>query len=301
LHYETVIFDAGLTLIYDHTPAAELASEALSDLGCDVDPASLEDAMGAAMSALRLSWLRGDHWLSEAGVRSLFVDAYREGLESLPLVAGDNHLVRRLANTIYDAYADPIHWRAFPDVVPTLDALAAAGIRMGVVSDWGHSLDAILLGLELSPYFEFLIASARVGMSKPHPGVFELALARTGAEPDGVLYVGDTYVKDVLGARAAGITPVLLDRSGQLPRMDCRAISDLTHLLEIVGVPSNPVASAEKAGARTGAGGVTEGTDAAQGPGEESGRELGRQGNEPGASRPAFVGKIVSRTGARAT
>jgi FMN phosphatase YigB (HAD superfamily) len=106
---------------------------------------------------------------------------------------------------------------------------------MGVVSDWGHGLEAILLELELGRYFEFVVVSSRLRVAKPDPRVFNMALARVDARSDQAVYIGDTYVKDVIGARAAGIAPVLLDRSGRAPEVDCPRIESLDELLELVG------------------------------------------------------------------
>jgi len=231
-----VLFDAGLTLIRSITPASAVALEALADLNLVVAPESAASAMRRADHHLTRIWHHGDWWASEAAVRSLFIGAYQVGLRTLPGVGADEALVDRLAELIYTKYHDIRHWAPFPDVLPTLDALRAAGVTMGVVSDWGHGLETILLELELADYFAFLVISSRLGIAKPEPGVFEMALGRIGVPPAHAVYVGDTYLKDVLGARAAGLTPVLLDRSGHGPPADCLAVRELTDLLGLVGV-----------------------------------------------------------------
>jgi FMN phosphatase YigB (HAD superfamily) len=137
---------------------------------------------------------------------------------------------------MYDAYQDTCHWHAFPDVVPALDRLAAAGIRLGIVSDWGHGLEAIVRKLGLAEYMDFVVVSSRLRVSKPDPAVFHMALARIGVAPADALYVGDTYVKDVLGARAAGLTPVLIDRPGHAPAVDCLVVRNLDSLPALCGM-----------------------------------------------------------------
>ena len=233
-----VIFDAGHTLIHDATPAGEIAEAALATTGIAVPGERIDRAMAGAMKRVQARWHRGDWWLAEATVRALFIDAYAEELRSLPGLRADEALVGKVASRIYETYQDPVHWAAFPDVLPALEVLRAAGVRMGVVSDWGHGLEAILLELELGRYLEFLVASARLGVAKPDPRVFDLALARIGARPEECLYIGDTYVKDIMGARAAGIAAVLLDRSGDMPPMDCPTVRDMGGLLHLVGLPA---------------------------------------------------------------
>ncbi len=231
-----VLFDAGLTLIRSVTPAVDVATEALADFGIAAERPALAAAMARADDYLVQTWHRGDWWAAEATVRQLFVDSYRVGLAELPRVGRDDAIVTRLAEAIYYKYHDVRHWALFPDVLPTLDALRAAGVTMGVVSDWGHGLESILLELELGDYFAFLVVSSRLGIAKPDPGVFDLALSRIGVPAREAIYIGDTYLKDVLGARAAGLTPVLLDRVGVAPPADCLTVRSLTELLDLVGL-----------------------------------------------------------------
>ncbi len=232
---EAVVFDAGLTLIQTATPATEVARSVLEDQAVPFEAPDLAQAMDDAQAHLEATWHRGDWWASEAAVRDLFVSAYRQGLPRLPSVGHDTALADRLAAAIYDGYQDTRHWGLYPDVVPTLEALRRAGLCMGIISDWGHGLEAIVLELELHAYLEFLVVSSRVGVSKPDPAVFAMALDRIGVLPERAIYVGDTYLKDVLGARAAGLAPVLLDRSGSAIAHDCQVVGDLRELLPLVG------------------------------------------------------------------
>jgi len=140
----------------------------------------------------------------------------------------------------------------FPDVVPALDAMQAAGLRLGVVSNWGWYAPELLQTLELARHFEILSISARVGYQKPHPAIFEHALDLLEARPDEAIHVGDDPEADVLGARRVGIEPVLIDRRGRIDRPigdDADAgqvplIRDFGELLDLLGIerPSGLVA-----------------------------------------------------------
>ena len=90
--------------------------------------------------------------------------------------------------------------------------------------------------VDLDRYFEVVWASAYAGCNKPHPGIFDQALAHMDPppSPDRTLYVGDSYRHDVVGARNAGISPILLDRDGAAPDPDCPVISDLWQLLPLL-------------------------------------------------------------------
>lgn len=228
-------FDAGLTLILTATRAEDVAKCVLRRAGHSAAPDEVDAAMRDAHAALESRWHAQDWWSTEADVRRLFTNSYEAGL--LAHVTDDRRTAQALADEIYDEYQDTRHWTLFPDVLPALARLRAAGIRLGVVSDWGHGLEAILLELELGSYFEFLVVSSRLGVSKPNPQVFRMALQRVGVAPDEAVYIGDTYLKDVLGARAAGISPVLLDRDRRWPKVDCARVDDLYGLLDLVGLP----------------------------------------------------------------
>jgi putative hydrolase of the HAD superfamily len=58
-------------------------------------------------------------------------------------------------------------------------------------------------------------------LRKPDPNIFFHALKKAGIGGDKVIYIGDRYVEDVLGAREAGITPILFDRARQYKDKDC--------------------------------------------------------------------------------
>ncbi len=80
--------------------------------------------------------------------------------------------------------------------------------------------------------FDVVIDSAVEGVEKPDPRIFHLALERTGAAAEDVVYAGDIYSIDVVGARAAGIRPVLVDEGDLYPEADCPRVRSLAQLAE---------------------------------------------------------------------
>jgi putative hydrolase of the HAD superfamily len=85
------------------------------------------------------------------------------------------------------------------------------GYRVGVVSNADGRVEALLQGLGLAELVEFVIDSHAVGVAKPDPRIFRMGAERLGLPPEACVYVGDLYAIDVLGARAAGLFPILLD------------------------------------------------------------------------------------------
>ena len=80
--------------------------------------------------------------------------------------------------------------------------------------------------------FEIVVSPTTFGVAKPDPEIFRRTAAAMGIEPCRILYVGDSYDNDVVGARAAGMTPVLVDRFGiNLDDLDAEhRIDDLRRL-----------------------------------------------------------------------
>lgn len=71
-----------------------------------------------------------------------------------------------------------------------------------------------LSALGLDRYVDALIASEEVGVAKPEPEIFRVALQRVGCAPDEAVAVGDSWASDIVGARAAGIPAVWFNARG---------------------------------------------------------------------------------------
>jgi putative hydrolase of the HAD superfamily len=118
-----------------------------------------------------------------------------------------------------------------------LGELRAAGLAVGVVSNSDGRVESLLAAAGLRPFLDFVIDSGSVGVEKPDPRIFALACERAGVPPQHALHVGDVYEVDVLGARAAGVTPVLFDPDDLVPDADCARISDLAALPALLLTP----------------------------------------------------------------
>jgi putative hydrolase of the HAD superfamily len=109
---------------------------------------------------------------------------------------------------------ESVRMSAYPDAVPALTALRGRGLRLVAVSNWDCSLGTVLARCGLVELLDGAISSAEAGAPKPDPAIFASALELVGCEPAEALHVGDTREEDVVGARAAGIRALLLDRDG---------------------------------------------------------------------------------------
>jgi YjjG family noncanonical pyrimidine nucleotidase len=143
-------------------------------------------------------------------------DARRERFRRLLQASGstaEDEVVVRLAAAYRDGYVrirQPIE-----GAVRLLDLLRARA-RVGIVSNnLLEEQQTKLRQCGLEPYVDVLVVSEEVGVWKPDPRIFEIALDRIGCAADDVVMVGDSWAADVIGARAAGIRAIWFNPLGQ--------------------------------------------------------------------------------------
>ena len=122
------------------------------------------------------------------------------------------------------------------DVRRALIQLKEAGYIMAVLSNRNDPFSKVLETHNISEFFDFSIAGGEVNAYKPEPGLFEHALQRANVTAEEAIYVGDNYFADVVGARRAGLTPVLYDPLGIFPEADCATIETFDELYSAIKV-----------------------------------------------------------------
>jgi putative hydrolase of the HAD superfamily len=130
---------------------------------------------------------------------------------------------------------------AYDEVPAVLAELRRRGVVVAVCSNWTWDLDVALDQAGLGDAADVVVSSAHVGVRKPHPRIFEITLERCGVDAGDALFVGDTWVPDVEGARAAGLEAVHLwrpdDVDGQVPPPvadGVHRLPDLSGVVELV-------------------------------------------------------------------
>lgn len=212
---KAVLLDAGLTLLRASPSLGGIYARVTRRFGREVPEADFErvaddafHAQAAEHRALGVPGLRtsDDHervsWNAHA----------RRVVDGLPAMRGVDF--DRWFEDLYAEFGSSAAWEPYDDAVPLLAALRERGVRLAIVSNWDSRLRAILEERALRPWFDAVVISAEVGWRKPHPAIFAAALELLGCAPGDALHCGDSAGDDVAGARAAGVRPVLLDRSG---------------------------------------------------------------------------------------
>lgn len=105
-------------------------------------------------------------------------------------------------------------WSAHDDAAEALRALRALGVRVGALSNAATAYQELKLARVGLGSVPLLVGVDTLGVGKPDPRVFLEACARLGTAPDRTVYVGDELDVDALGAAAAGLVGVWLDRPG---------------------------------------------------------------------------------------
>ncbi len=118
----------------------------------------------------------------------------------------------------------------FPWIVETLGQLRDEGYRMSIISNADGRVEEQLRNLELRGYFERVYDSEVVGVEKPQPAIYELALNDLGLQPEEAVFVGDMFYIDIWGANRAGIPGLHLDPLGLYEEWPGAHIQDLRQL-----------------------------------------------------------------------
>jgi len=218
-----VLFDAGGTLVNpDYRRVAGVMERVL---GRAPRPEEFREAEYAGRAAVEEMMAAepgpsrdGDRWIAHFGA---MFRALGFGDEDVAAVGPHVIAEHRRANL----WTDPQ-----PGAAEGLAALAAAGYVVGCVSNADGTVAEVLAGAGFADRLRFVVDSGAVGIEKPDPRIFEIALRLAAVSPAEALYVGDLYPVDVVGARRAGIEPVLLDPLGRYGDRDCRTSPDVATL-----------------------------------------------------------------------
>ncbi|MGI8429260.1 MAG: HAD family hydrolase [Solirubrobacteraceae bacterium] len=222
--WHAILLDALGTLLALEPPGPLLRRRLAERLRIEISPAQSQRAIAAEIDFYRAHFDEGRDEPSLVALRGRCGEVIRS---ALPV---GEALGAASPAALTDVLLDSLRFTVFPDVIPTLLAVRARGIRVVVVSNWDVSLAGVLGALGLSPLLDGVLTSAGSGVRKPAPAIFEEALALAGTAPQNAVHVGDSVAEDVAGALGAGIEPILLRRDGSSGPEGVRTIATLVEL-----------------------------------------------------------------------
>jgi putative hydrolase of the HAD superfamily len=223
--FRVVFFDLGNTLIYSDGDFQDVSNEAslalvrtLQSVCCDVDE---KEFVRAFSRKLDIYYREREADFIEDTTEFVLKNLLREyGYTDVP-----HKLLRAALDDMYTI--TQTRWHAEEDAIPMLKQLCELGYHTGIISNAAdaHDVQRLVDQSGLRSYLEQIVISAEVGIRKPHPRIFEEALAYWGLPAQQAVMVGDTLGADVLGALNVNMPCVWITRRADTP--ENRAQTDI--------------------------------------------------------------------------
>ena len=225
---KAVFFDFYNTLATYDPPREEVWANACQENGIDVEVKTLFSSLTTADMYWRNENLRSP---IDKRTPEEKIDFYAEYANRIIEGAG----AQASRDTIFKILAKirEYKWefKIFDDTLSTLKELDDRGLILGLISNVVQDMEPTYTELGLQPYLDFKVTSAEVGHDKPNPEIFQAALNKAQVNPEEVVYIGDQYDIDVVGARGVGMKALLIDRNDYFPDVtDCPRIRSLTEV-----------------------------------------------------------------------
>jgi HAD superfamily hydrolase (TIGR01549 family) len=218
-----VVFDVDFTIA---RPGPDLGAEGFVRVGARhglaLDAARYEEARGAALTTLE----RHPELDHDEEIWVLFTQRILAGMGG----GGDMYAA---AVELTRAWEHAHHFELFDDALPTLDALRAHGLKVGLLSNTARDLDDFVAHHRLT--VDAVLTSRVHGKTKPHVTIFRRMLELLAVGAAEAVMVGDTLEDDIEGARSVGMPALLLDRLGRHPEVPDR-LDDLRALPAALGL-----------------------------------------------------------------
>lgn len=167
----------------------------------------------------------GSTLLDEEAAYGYYIDKCVKKLESLDIEVSSDSYKKKMVEYAHKSL-DPIRatWQSFASTEPrplwtnegvslypeTIDALEklSQNYQLGIIANQSATVRALLEEWGVESYFQLIILSEEVGLSKPDSTIFKLALQKANTTANRIVYVGDRYDNDIVPAKSLGIRAV---------------------------------------------------------------------------------------------
>ena len=222
-----VLLDSGHTLVrpLGGTWWPTLAFRKVApELGIDADAAGMREAHDTA-----LEYLQRNHALQTLEEEEQQFTRFYELLFETLGHGPDLALAKRLAReTVYEQ-----QFELYDDSVEVVREMRAAGLRVGIVSDAWPSLDLRYRMLGIRDEFDPFVVSALVGVNKPDPRIFRIALGRIGLPAEQVFFVDD-WPDIIHAAIGLGMRGAVIERGEERPAHTFEHAPDMRAIWELI-------------------------------------------------------------------
>jgi putative hydrolase of the HAD superfamily len=219
-----VLFDAVGTLIHADPPVVEAYEAAGRACGSRLSTEQIRDRFGRAMAA---EFDAGPGLArpktSERAERDRWRRIVAAVFDDVPAQHAD-----RLFQSLWQHFAEPVHWRVAADVEPVLCELAKRGFNLGIASNFDGRLLRVVAESPALSLCSRIFMSAQVGYAKPDPRFFVAVGRGLDVQPGEIMLVGDDWQADIAGARLAGWQAIWLMReAGDSAEPHIRSLAEL--------------------------------------------------------------------------
>jgi putative hydrolase of the HAD superfamily len=221
-----VFFDFGDTLATLVPSREELFLRAAASLGLE-----LELELEAVQRAYQIVDFHNKYSSVHVTDRETFYQSYNAQLAE---ALGISSQMTRLNPALASQFRNEKKWELFTEVSEVLGRLREFQFPLAIVANWDSNLSTLTEQLGIRSHFSAVVPSQLAGVEKPDAAIFRLAAEELSLSPSSqlILYLGNEYRADVMGARAAGLTPILIDRRRLYPHPDCPRFDSLLEWLD---------------------------------------------------------------------
>ena len=219
--YKAVFMDAFDTLWYVKRSPTQIWHELLADMD---KGHSMEQIRAAEMKEHKELLKRWDALETSGQPNDMSViDAVWEDYDTKIM----NHLglsvdPNTLKSEIIPRFTDML--ALFDETKEVLQTLSSQGYHIAIISNGGQQ-ESAAKHLGIGDHFDAILGSWHVGVRKPMPEIFQMALTRLGVSPAEAVMVGDNWDADIIGARDVGIKGIHINRSKE-PSPPCEHSTD---------------------------------------------------------------------------
>lgn len=208
-HIKAIFFDAAGTLFTVNGSVGDIYARLARDHGKDVAVTDLERGFRRAFATAPPMAFPG---ASPEQIFTLEKQWWKTLVRDVFAPLGAFPRFDAYFDALFTFFAQAEAWQLYPETLTTLATLRSRGFIVGVISNFDSRLFNILDGFGITQLFDPIVISTQAGAAKPEREIFTQALALARVEARESLHIGDSYDADIVGARTAGLTPVLVDR-----------------------------------------------------------------------------------------
>jgi len=208
MKFRAVLFDAAGTLFTTRGSVGEIYGSIARQYGSKASAGAIQDAF--------FRQFRGAGPTSSEDQKDWWRDIVRRVFTEVGMVENFD----RFFDEVYDRFRNSEGWILFPETVEVLEELKRRGVKIGVISNFDDRIYSVMRSLGILSYFDAITISSETGYSKPDRRIFDAAIGALNEPASKILVVGDSLSDDVEAATRAGLSAVLLDRSGRQASLD---------------------------------------------------------------------------------